>query len=119
VGSHPATWGESLAGLILDSPYADGLALIHRLGGPLLDRTALPGSQDNIDKMAGCTMPCLIIHGTDDRIIPLTDAERLHEVCRSDVKELLKIKGAGHNNLLAVGLSEYFGRLREFILTNG
>ena len=119
MGSHPATWGESLAGLILDSSYADGLALIHRLGGPMLDWKTLPGFEDNLDKISRCAVPCLIIHGTEDQIIPISDAEALHRAHGSRRCDLLKIEAAGHNNLLAVGLADYFGRLREFILTNG
>lgn len=64
----------ALAAIILDSPYADGLALIRTLGGPGLDHAALPGFQDNLDKMRSCTLPCLVIHGTIDRIIPVARA---------------------------------------------
>ena len=56
-------YSSSLAGLILDSPYADGLALIHRLGGPKLIKPDLQGFEDNIDNMQKCNLPTLIIHG--------------------------------------------------------
>ncbi len=104
----------TLAGLVLDSPYADGLALIRRLGGPQLARADLPGFEDNIDKISRCTLPTLIIHGTDDQIIPVTDAEALFEACPSRDRRIIKIHGAGHNNLLAVGYSEYYTELKEF-----
>ncbi len=40
-----------LSGLILDSPYADGLKLIYRLSGIALDRQDFPDFMDNIDLM--------------------------------------------------------------------
>ena len=106
---------DSLNGLILDSPYANGLALIQRLGGPALCRQDLRDFQDNSDKMCRCRLPTLIIHGTDDRIIPIADAEALYAACSSTEKEIVKIKGAGHNNLLGVGFHEYCGTLKKYI----
>jgi pimeloyl-ACP methyl ester carboxylesterase len=106
----------ALAGLILDSPYADGLALTARLGGPQIAREEMPGFQDNIDKMHRCELPTLIIHGTDDQIIPLTDAEALAEACASKDIRIIKVHGAGHNNLLAVGYAEYCKELHDFLV---
>jgi len=105
----------ALAALVLDSPYADGLALIRTLGGPRLDHAALPGFQDNLDKMRSCTLPCLFIHGTIDRIIPLAEAEALYAACQSRIKEILTIPGAGHNDLLSAGREDYCRSLKHFM----
>jgi len=105
-----------LVGLILDSPYADGLALIRRIGGPKIMREDVPGFQDNIDKMGRCELPTLIIHGADDEIIPLTDSEALFRACPSKAKDILKVSGAGHNDLLMVAYAEYCKKLKEFIV---
>jgi len=120
LGSAPAihlaaTRPERLAGLVLDSPYADVIALLARLGGPVLERAALPGFQDNLDKIRACRLPCLLIHGSNDRIVPPTDAVALHAACPSKVKQLLTVAGAGHNDLLAVGHAAYFRTLTEFL----
>lgn len=106
----------SLQGLILDSPYADGLALIARLGGPKLHRQDFPGLKDNIDKMCECNLPTLLVHGTKDYIIPITDAEALFEACPSQDKHLLKIKDAGHNTLILVGFAEYCRAVKDYIM---
>jgi pimeloyl-ACP methyl ester carboxylesterase len=105
----------ALAGLILDSPYADGLALIKRIGGPAITREDAPGFLDNIDKMHRCELPTLIIHGTDDQVIPLADAKALFRVCPSEEKRILEVKGAGHNDLLLIGYAEYSKELKEYI----
>jgi pimeloyl-ACP methyl ester carboxylesterase len=102
-------------GLILDSPYAHGPALIERLGGPRIPANAIKGFQDNIDLMCKCTMPTLIIHGTQDFIIQIEEAVALQEACPSQTKRLVKISGAGHNDLLSVGFRQYCESLKKHI----
>jgi len=115
-----ATCTDQLAGLILDSPYADALALVQRLGGPAVSRDGLPGFQDNLDQMRQCALPSLIIHGTHDRIIPISDSEALLNVCPCAGKQLISIAGAGHNDLLMRGFEEYCEALSEHIrITTG
>jgi pimeloyl-ACP methyl ester carboxylesterase len=102
-------------GLVLDSPFADGPALIRRLGGPEVDPALPPVLEDNIDQMKSCSLPVLVIHGTEDRIIPISDAEALHRACPSVDKRLVKIRGAGHNDLLVQGFGTYFSEIRSFL----
>jgi pimeloyl-ACP methyl ester carboxylesterase len=42
--------------------------------------------------------PILLIHGSDDKLIPLAHSERLKALARSPV-ELLVVPGAGHNDI--------------------
>jgi uncharacterized protein len=42
--------------------------------------------------------PILLIHGTDDKLIPLVHSERLKALARSPL-ELLVIPGAGHSDI--------------------
>ena len=109
--THP----QRFAGLILDSPFADILALIRRKGGPAIERRSLSGFSDNLDKMRTCGLPCLIIHGELDSNIPLQEAEALYEACRGQDRRILKIPRAGHNNLLGAGLDAYCRELDRFI----
>jgi len=104
-----------LDGLILDSPYAHGPDLIRRLGGPGIAPEELTGFEDNIDRIHQCTLPTLIIHGTDDFIIPFSEALALYRACRSPAKRLVEIEGAGHNDLLYHGMDTYLSALRDFI----
>jgi pimeloyl-ACP methyl ester carboxylesterase len=111
-----STHSSALAGLVLDSAYADGLALIARLGGPDISQNKVPGFKDNIHKIRRCQLPTLIIHGTDDWIIPVTDARALFKDCPDKSKQMVEINGAGHNDLLLVGFSEYCRRLKEYFV---
>lgn len=106
---------ERVHGLVLDSAYANGLELIQRLGGPTLASDDLPGYRDNANLMASCRVPTLILHGTDDDLIPIEEAEALLAACPSQAKRLLRIRGAGHNDLLYVGLREYAQALKDFV----
>jgi pimeloyl-ACP methyl ester carboxylesterase len=105
-----------LSGLILDSPYADGLRLIYRLSGIALDRQDLPDFTDNIDLMRVADLPTLIIHGTIDQIIPVSDARALYNVCQNSVRRLIEIDGAGHNDLMFRGGNRYWSAIREHLI---
>ncbi|GEM_PF-7116610 len=57
----------------------------------------------------------LFFHGTADWIIPVTDAEALYQVCPSGQKRLVKLTGAGHNDLLVQGMETYFSEIRSLV----
>jgi len=118
LGSAPALhlaagFPDRVDGLVLDSPFADTLGLIRRLGGPEIDKAQCTGFVDNLDRAKACRMPTLILHGTEDWIIPVSEAEALHEASPSIQKRLVKIRGAGHNDLLVQGLGTYFSAIRS------
>lgn len=114
-----ATHPDEIHGLLLDSPFADALALIHRVGGPLLYRRELPQFEDNIDLIPRCIAPTLMIHGAEDHIIPISDSEALYNACGSKTKRLVKINGAGHNDLLLRGFAQYCTEIRDHIVRIG
>lgn len=105
----------ALSGLILDSPFADGLALVRRLGSGVFQSDLEKNFEDNIDLIRHCDLPTLIIHGKEDWIIPVTEAEDLYAASPCEQKILLEIQGAGHNDLLYVGFEEYSSTMRDFI----
>ena len=49
-----------------------------------------------------------MIHGEDDWIIPFSDGRRLFDTSAAPHKRLLAIPGAGHNDLMMVGVDQYF-----------
>jgi len=110
-----STRQEQLDGLLLDSPFADGPGLIHRLGGPRLEAGDLAGFEDNVERMSRCALPTLIIHGAEDFIIPFSDALALFNACPNADKRLIQVDGAGHNDLLLRGFDTYLSELREHV----
>ncbi|MDB9313177.1 alpha/beta fold hydrolase [Spirulina sp. CS-785/01] len=124
LGSVPAIelayhYGEDLDGLIVESGFVDTYSLIQRLGG------SCPEFDDNLEgfgngrKLLTCTLPTLILHGEEDTLIPITEAEELYSCCASDDKFLRRIPQAGHNTVMVVGMAEgepiYFDTLQRFI----
>ena len=105
-----------LDGLILESAFARSIPLIERLAGVKLPEAMheLDGF-DNIDKMAKVRCPALLIHGTNDTIIPVGDGRDLVAAGTMATKQLVEIAGAGHNDLMYVGQQQYFFAIRDFI----
>jgi fermentation-respiration switch protein FrsA (DUF1100 family) len=107
--------GDQLAGLIVESGFADTFALLQRLGVYARGATEPRDGFDNASKMGTVTIPTLIIHGQNDVLIPAADGEELLHSCAAEDKRLALIPGAGHNDLLMVGNTQYFQAIRSFV----
>lgn len=66
-------------------------------------------------KVASIAIPALVIHGERDNLAPVEHAVRMFESLASTDKRLLTVPGAGHNDLLYVGINEYFTAIRDFV----
>jgi pimeloyl-ACP methyl ester carboxylesterase len=110
-----SAYPDEVNGLIIDSGFADAVALLVRLGAPPPPRGFVDSQLRQEAKIAGYSGPTLIIHGTVDMIIPVQDAETLHRASPSPAKRLLKIDGAGHNNLMAVSLDQYIRAINDLV----
>ena len=60
-------------------------------------------------------MRVLVIHGQMDDLAPLRDAVDMYQRFVSSDKNLLIIPGAGHNDLMHIGIKEYFSAIHEFV----
>jgi alpha-beta hydrolase superfamily lysophospholipase len=107
--------GAGLAGLIVESGFADTFALLARLGWRAEGTMEQHDGFGNGEKIAGVTVPTLIIHGEDDVLIPAQDGEKLFQRSSAEDKGLLLIPGAGHNDLMLVGRSLYFDAIQTFV----
>ncbi|HJX38578.1 MAG TPA: alpha/beta fold hydrolase, partial [Anaerolineae bacterium] len=104
-----------LAGLILESGFADTFALLARLGIRL---QGLQESQDGFNgaaKMELINIPTLVIHGEQDVLIPAQDGEELFRRSAALDKRLLLLPGAGHNDLLVMGGRQYMESMATFV----
>jgi fermentation-respiration switch protein FrsA (DUF1100 family) len=107
--------GERLAGLIVESGFADTFALLHRLGLWVQGADEERDGFGNAAKLSRVRTPTLIIHGEDDRLIPAADGQELYRQSGAADKRLLLIPGAGHNDLMFVGMRAYLGAVRAFV----
>lgn len=122
LGSAPAVYialenPQHIKGLILESGYAEAPTVFRRLGMPIpadvQDDDSLPIY--NASKMKRVDLPLLVIHGGNDTLIPVEQGKALFAASPSAHKKLLIIAGAGHNDLLFVGMTQYFKAIGEFV----
>jgi len=105
---------DEIEGLVIESGFANIIPLL-RLVGVDIDRLGISEKNDlrNLDKIRGFQKPVLIIHAEFDHIIPYTDGQALFNACSSPGKRFLKIAGADHNSIFAVGGEEYLQEVKR------
>jgi hypothetical protein len=59
-------------------------------------------------------VPLLMIHGTDDEVIPYELGRKLFDAA-NEPKEFYSMPGATHNDPFLVGGEAYYNKIREFI----
>ena len=111
VGGGPSVYlaaQKPVGGVILESTFVTAFRVLTRI--PLLPFDRF----DNLSRIAKIDCPLLILHGTQDRLIPFWHAEALYQAAR-DPKRLVPIEGADHNNLLQVARERYVTILHQFV----
>ncbi len=104
-------------GVILESGFSSvkGMAKVTHPGVPsFLTLPFIEARYDSESKIGRVRSPVMILHGDRDEIVPFEMAERLYEAA-SEPKRLFRIRGASHNDTVAVGGEAYFDALRSFI----
>jgi len=109
--AHPDTFH----GLILESGFADVPSLLRQLGvsQALVDKTT--DELGNVRKLTELKLPLLVIHGEQDTLLPIAHGERLYQASAGIPKLMVRIPGAGHNNLLSTGSNRYFAAIKDFV----
>jgi len=99
-------------GVILQTPMMSAMSIVSnsRTTGIL----KLLDAFNNIDKIARVTSPVLVIHGTEDEIVPFSHGQAIYKACPNPV-EPLWVEGAGQHDLELY--TQYLDRLRTFLAT--
>lgn len=84
-------------GLILRSAFSSVRALA-RFHYPLVPALLVPNAYPTLKRMGAIRCPVLLIHGTEDEIVPLAQAEALLAAA-PEPKRLARIEGASHNDI--------------------
>jgi fermentation-respiration switch protein FrsA (DUF1100 family) len=69
---------------------------------------------DSVGKLSLVRTPALVVHGEKDDLIPVAQGHALYEAA-NEPKELMIIRGAGHNNLAIIGGNGYLDSVAQFI----
>jgi hypothetical protein len=107
--------GEQLAGLIIESGFAQTFPLLARLGVVVQGVDEERDGVGNAVKISQITTRTLIIHAQEDILIPVEQGLLLHRCCTAQDKHLVLIPNAGHNNLMMLGRSQYFDAIQKFV----
>lgn len=103
-------------GIIFESGFASTYHLMKKLF--LLGMSKIKEEEiypySNEIRMKEISLPALVIHGTDDQLIPISEADHIYELLMCVDKRLVQIKGAGHNDIMNF-VTEYFDPLIQFI----
>jgi fermentation-respiration switch protein FrsA (DUF1100 family) len=77
---------------------------------------SLPGDQlATVDRLEKIEAPTLVIHGTDDEIVPFWHGVEIHKSCRNKSIEPYWVDGGEHNNLEVIDNSEFIRRVVDFL----
>lgn len=106
---------EQLAGLIIESGFAQTFPLLAHLGVEVQGADEERDGVGNARKISQIITRTLIIHGQEDRLIPAEQALILYRCCAAQNKQLVPIRNAGHNDLMIVGRFQYFDAIRQFV----
>ena len=120
VGSGPATQVASetsgLGGLILESAFTSIDDVVNRFWYAHLFpvNLMLHAHFNNLAKISLVQAPVLIIAGTSDSLTPLRMSEQLFAQARNP-KQICRILGAAHDDLLESGGNQLIGTLQRFV----
>lgn len=114
IGSHNP---EKVNGIIFESGFAslyDMMTRLFNVKGPNITKNTLE-EFSNHTRVKKVKKPLLIIHGTNDWIIPKEQAQQIFKAAPSSIeKKKVLIEGATHNNIQSYQ-EEYFSNLKQFI----
>jgi fermentation-respiration switch protein FrsA (DUF1100 family) len=97
--------------VILDAPYTS-LPDVGKMFYPIMPvQTFMVDRFDSKKHIAAVRAPILILHGTQDTVVPLVLGKALFEVA-PEPKEMAVLQGAGHSDIYAFGA---FPRLEDFL----
>ena len=111
LGSGPSCWLAErypIGRLILDSAFTSSFRVVTKIKLLPVDKF------DNLNRLKTIECPTLLIHGTQDQVVPFWHAEKNWKVLHGE-KQTLWVEGAGHNNIPNVAGPLYWKTIISFI----
>ncbi|MDR0477065.1 MAG: alpha/beta hydrolase [Desulfobulbaceae bacterium] len=102
--------------LIIISGIGDTLPLMAHTGiAPPKDGMSEADGFGNCEKIAGISLPTLILHGSRDETVPPSLAEKLQAASGARNKRFLLVPGAEHKTVIAQAGPLYFQTIKGFV----
>lgn len=110
--------GEAQA-LILESTFTSIRDMAERTAARYLPLSlVLTQRYDTLGKLPKLSIPLVIVHGTEDKVVPLEMARRLFDAA-PEPKRLVIVEGASHYSAAARAAEELQRELSSLVCTNG
>jgi fermentation-respiration switch protein FrsA (DUF1100 family) len=97
--------------LLLVSPFTSLPAVVQRLYPVLPARWLMRNRFDSAAKVVRCSRPVLVVHGTNDHLVPFAEGERLFAAA-NEPKRFVPVAGARHDDSVLAG---FFPAVRRFL----
>ncbi|MHC4480340.1 MAG: alpha/beta hydrolase, partial [Planctomycetota bacterium] len=102
-----------VGGLILEGAF-EGASAVARRAIPFLPVWFLMRNRfDSVGRIRRLRAPLLMIHGAEDRLIPIEQGRALFELAQ-EPKEFYVVEGAGHDDTDQVGGESYAAKVQQF-----
>lgn len=98
---------QKCGGLIVESSFVSAFRVMTQIKLLPFDKF------ESINKIGSVKCPILIIHGTNDTLIPFWHGEKLFETA-NEPKHFWAVEGAGHNDLVQVAGKNYYESIKKF-----
>ncbi|MBR3923905.1 MAG: alpha/beta hydrolase [Kiritimatiellae bacterium] len=112
IGTGPATElaaTRSVGGLILEAPFLSAPRVVTRVR--ILPFDPFP----NLKRIRDVKCRVLMIHGTDDRVVPYSQGQALFKLA-NEPKRFVSVEGGDHNTLVDdMGFDNYFELIKDFV----
>jgi len=109
-----AHYPDQIKGLIIESGFSNVLNVMRQWSDTLKEISLPQFDQGCLDMVKSITVPTLLLHGDEDEIVPYREAVDIYENLGSPDKKMITISGAGHNDIMYVGMRQYFQAVADF-----
>lgn len=92
----------NVAAVVLEAPFTSIREIAARRYWFVPVRWLLRDPFDSLARIGDLAAPLLVVHGSDDRLIPVGDGRRLYDAA-SEPKRMAVIEGGGHTDLVELG----------------
>jgi alpha-beta hydrolase superfamily lysophospholipase len=106
---------KEMQGLIIESGFPSVVRILLHLGitSPVTGLEKI--DQECLERIKKIFLPTLMIHGERDSLVPLQNAQEIFQHLGTKDKKLLVIPSATHNDIMLVGVKDYFKAIQQFV----
>jgi pimeloyl-ACP methyl ester carboxylesterase len=106
---------DEIKGLIIESGFANAARVMKHWYDFPKEISLRQFDRECLDAVKSITIPTLLLHGDADQVVPYQEAADLYKNLGSVNKKMITISRAGHNDIMCVGMKQYFKEIVSFI----